>query len=345
MNTRLALIGAGVIGKRHMEAVAATGNAELVAIADPAATVDAGRVPVYAEFAEMLAEVRPDGVIVATPTEHHLLPALAALDANAHVLVEKPITATLAEANALVEMSAESGLHVLVGHHRRYYPAVHKAREILRSGALGDLLGVSGQWTVRKADAYYNPDWRKKREAGPILTNLIHEIDSLRFICGEIASISAEVASVRGFEKEDTAALTIRFANGALGSFLLSDAAPSPWAWEFATGENPAFPHSGQNPCRFMGSRAALDFPNLVLWQHPEGEPDWNQPIEPTPIRTTLGDAYAAQCAHFCAVIRGSEPPRITAADAAETLRATLAVFDAAASGARVDLSRQSRGR
>lgn len=340
---RLAIVGAGVIGKRHIAAIGDTPDCELVAIADPfpaaVAVAEENGVRWFADTGDMLADARPDGVIVATPTEHHPAPCLAAIDAGAHVLVEKPITATLAEAEAIIARSAETKRHVLVGHHRRYYPVTDKARELVRGGTLGRLVAVSGQWTVKKATAYFEPDWRKKRAAGPILTNLIHEMDSLRYICGDVAGIAAEMScGFMGQEKEDVAACVIRFAGGALGTFILSDQTPSPWAWEFATGENPAFPRSAQNAYRFMGTEAALDFPNLALWTHEGGVTDWNHAMTPRAIELELGDAFAAQCRHFCAVIRGDETPRITAADATETLRATLAVFDSAESGKRVNL-------
>ena len=340
---RLAIIGVGVIGRRHIAAIGDMADCELVAIADPHPTgrtaAEECNVPWFAGTDTMLAETKPDGVIVATPTEHHLEPVLVALDAGAHVLVEKPISATLSQADAIIARSEETARHVLVGHHRRYYPLLHKARDLVRGGALGRLVAVSGQWTVQKPQSYFEQDWRRRREAGPILTNLIHDMDSLRYICGNVTSICAEVANtVLGYEKEDAAAFVVRFQDGALGTFILSDQTPSPWTWEFATGENPAFPRSGQNACRFMGTKAALDFPNLTLWSHDEGESGWNQPTRPHPVEHGLGDAFAAQCRHFCAVIRGDEAPRITAADARETLRATLAVFDAAESGSRVML-------
>jgi predicted dehydrogenase len=340
---RLAIVGAGVIGKRHIAAIAGAPCADLVAIADPLPAAGAlareNGIEWFANTPDMLAAAKPDGVIVATPTEHHLEPVLAALDAGAHALVEKPITQSLAQAEDIISRSAATGRHVLVGHHRRHYPVLHKARELVQGGALGQLVAVSGQWNVRKPPAYFEPGWRKKREAGPVLTNLVHELDSLRFICGDIASISAEMSSdILGCEKEDAAAIVIRFESGALGSFVLSDQTPSPWAWEFATGENPAFPRSAQNACRFMGTRAALDFPNLTLWTHEGGEPDWNHPMTAQAIDVDLGDAFAAQCRHFCAVITSDEAPRITAADAAKTLQATLAVFEAAQSGKRVAL-------
>ena len=340
---RLAIIGGGVIGRRHAGVIAQDPVAELVAVTDPAPTgkalAEEHDVPLYTDANEMFAAEGIDGVIVSTPTEHHFAPAMAALDAGKHLLVEKPIMATLEQAEQVVAKSAQAGLHVLVGHHRRYYPQVHKAREIINSGKLGQLVAVSGQWNVRKNDDYYDADWRKKWQAGPVLTNLIHEMDCLSYICGEVESISAEVTNaVRGFEKEDAAAMVMRFRNGALGTFVVSDQTSSPWAWEFATGETPAFPRSGQNAIRFMGTKAALDFPNLVLWHHGDSVADWNHVIEPHDMSCALTNAFASQIAHFCAVIKGDEEARITARDGTATLRATLAVFDAANTGKRIML-------
>ena len=82
---------------------------------------------------------------------------------------------------------------------------------------------------------------------------------------------------VRGLEKEDTAAITLRFASGALATVLLSDAAASPWAWEMATGENPSFPPQHENAYRFVGTEGALEFPNLVLWSYRDGERGWRR--------------------------------------------------------------------
>lgn len=271
---RLAIIGAGVIGKRHLAAIQRSeACVELVGLADivpesRTIAAEAG-VPFFSETDALLSAVKPDGIIVATPTEHHLQPTLAALLADVHVLVEKPITSTLAEANQIIDMSVRTGKQVLVGHHRRYYTQVHKARELVQGGALGKLLAVTGQWNMRKNESYYEPAWRRKWQAGPVLTNLIHDMDSLRYICGDVESLSAEISNASlGFEKEDAAAMIMRFKSGALGTFILSDQATSPWSWEYATGETSFFPKTGQNAVRFMGTKAALEFPNLVLWHH-----------------------------------------------------------------------------
>jgi len=341
---KIAVVGAGVIGRRHVEAIANAEGTELAAIVDvdrEAQTLaEESGVPWFESVATMCDQLTADGVVVSTPTIHHLEPALAALDAGCHVFVEKPITATMEEAQMLVQRSADTGCHVLVGHQRRYYTLVEKTRQLIADGELGGLVAVNGQWTVRKVAAYYDPGWRKERAAGPILTNLIHEIDYLRYMCGDIASISAEVSNgVMGYEKEDVAAVVMRFKSGALGTFLLSDQAASPWAWELATGENPLFPPTGENCIRFMGTKGSLDFPNLTLWHHGGEVTSWDHLIESEALKQPFEDAYLLQCQHFKAVICGTEQPRIDAADGARTLEATLAVLDAAASGERVMLA------
>ena len=341
---RLGLVGAGSISARHLSAIEALADeVALVAIADPsqaAARAASLGVPWFAETEAMLAAVPCDGVIVCTPTEHHLAPTLAALDAGAHVLVEKPICATVAEAQAVIARSETTGRHVLVGHQRRYYPQVERARAIVRGGDLGQLVAVSGQWTLRKPDDYYTPDWRKRWQAGPVLTNLIHDMDCLRYICGEVQSVQAEVSNaVHGWEKEDAAALVIRFEGGALGSFILSDQTTSPWSWEMALGENRSIPASGQNALRFMGREASLEFPNLTLWRNDGAPCDWTRPVQRQEIPLDAADPYIAQLRHFAEVIRGEAAPRIDAADAARTLAATVAVLDSARTGARVVLA------
>jgi len=340
---RLAVIGAGMIGKTHLERIAAEPAAKLVAIADPApaAAEMAARygVPLFPDAAAMLAATGPDGAIVCTPTDYHLEPTLAALEAGAHVLVEKPIAATNARAAQIVAKARATGRHVLVGQHRRHYPVLQRAREIIEDGEIGEMIALHGHWTLLKhGRGYWDPDWRRRRGAGPVLTNLIHEFDTLRFLCGEITSVQAVLSNrVRGWEKEDAAAIVMTFASGAIGTFLISDGTPSPWAWELATGENPAFPPAWRNTHRFTGTAGALEFPRLAIWRHTGGM-GWNFPLERREIDCPGADAFAQQCAHFCAVIRGEVPPIVSAEDGARTLAAVTAVFEAAETGHRVTL-------
>jgi len=340
---RVGLIGAGFVGTRHIKAMEDVAEITLAAIADPSPEANkigmAKGVPVYSDAGAMLADSGIESVIIATPTERHYEDMMMALEARQTVLVEKPITATLAEADEVTRFAEQQGCHVLVGHQRRYYPCAAEAREIIAQGRIGKLMGVTGQWTTRKDDDYYSAAWRRDLKAGPILTNLIHEIDLLRFICGDIATVSAEVTHHdQEFDKEDAVAISMKFVNSAVGTFLLSDRTPTPWTWEMALGESLRFPKTGQNAIRFLGTEGALDFPNLTLWSHADSDGDWHDEIKAEQIKTPFVDAYIAQCRHLCAIVRGAETPIIDARNGSKSLAATLAAASSAASGKRVIL-------
>ena len=314
--------------------------AELVAIADPREeTLDFEFdhvVEVFGDAEAMLRGMALDGIIVATPTDCHLAPTLAAVEAGVHVLVEKPISTTLKDAAKIRDAARRCRRRVLVGHHRRHFPSVCKAREIIANGSIGRVVAVSGQWGMRKHDGYYEPGWRRMQAAGPVMINLVHEVDTLRYICGDIVSVSAMTShELEGLEKEDAAVIAFRFENGALGTFAMSDRVNSPWAWEFATGENPAFPATGQNTSRFMGTAGSLDFPQLVLWKHSEPDGNWHMPIKSREIPHEAWDALDLQVAHFADLIRGKELPRVNVEDAMKSLAVTLAILESAKNGGR----------
>ena len=269
------------------------------------------------------------------PTGLHATVGMACAAAGVHILVEKPIADDVPAGLELVVAAEAAGVRVLVGHHRRYDPAVETARDIVRSGELGRLVLVSAVWAVRKPDDYWDAGWRSAPGGGPVLINLIHDIDCLRYICGEIVEVQAASSSaVRGFEVEDSAAIVLRFEDGALGSVAITDAAGSPWSWEGGTNDNPAAAWSGQNSYRFMGVDGSLEFPNLVTWRHEGAAPgSWGQPYIATPRGLGPRTARADQVRHFCAVVRGDVPPRIDGRDGLATLAATMAVHEAAATG------------
>ena len=99
----------------------------------------------------------------------------------------------------------------------------------------------------------------KKISAGPVITNLIHEIDCLRFIFGEIKAVSSFSSnSVRNFEKEDVLTVNFKFINGILGNFLITDSGSSPWSWETAIGENINLPKLSENSIRIIGTEGSL---------------------------------------------------------------------------------------
>ena len=331
---RLAVIGVGAMGSRHARLALAEPQCELIATAEPvpetARLAQELGVAHYADYEEMLENARPDAVIIATPNRLHASVGIDCAARAVHALVEKPVAESVEAGRELVAAAERAGVRILVGHMRRFDPAVETAREIIRAGEIGSLIAVTVVWASRKSDDYFEIAWRRQPGGGPILTNLVHDIDSLRYICGDIESVYAEASSKsRGFEVEDTAAVLLRFETGALATIAISDAAPSPWGWELATGENPIVPRTGENCYRFLGSRGALDFPNLELWRQDGPQPgDWEQPLRREARQLPERASLARQLNHFCRVVRGEEAPRTDGADGLATLAATAAVVE-----------------
>jgi predicted dehydrogenase len=335
--TRIGVVGAGLMGRKHVELLCQDPDCDIAGIADPTPRArgyaEAGGLPYFADHRDLLRRAKPDGVIVATPNTLHVPVAIDCVGAGVPVLVEKPIAESSQAAAALNEAARRAAVPVLVGHYRRYNPIVAAARDIVQSGALGQLTAVMVLWLLQKPADYFDTAWRREPGGGPILINLIHDIDNLRFVCGEISAVQAVTSSrVRGFPVEDTAAVILQFASGAVGTITLSDAVPAPWSWELASGENPAFPRQDENCYLLTGTRASLALPRLELWRY-AGDQGWWAPLSRERLAVEPMDPLVLQLRHFRAVIRGEEAPRITAEDATRTLAAVEAVQAAAANG------------
>ena len=333
---RLALFGAGGIGERHLQLAAEAPECAIVAVADPLAgaaeVAGRHRARFYRDYRELLARESLDGAIVATPNDRHAEVGIACAEHGLPVLMEKPITDTLASGRALLDAVAAHGVALAVGHHRRFDPAVGIARHAIATGRIGRLAAVECVWSMRKHDAYFDADWRRIRPGGgPALINLIHDVDLLRHLCGDIVRVYAEGGSeLRGHAVEDTAAVTLRFASGAVGTILASDATPSPWGWELGTGENPLIPPTGRNCYRFLGTEGALALPRLELWRHDDGVPaSWRETMRMQTLVAGPRAALKDQLRHFCGVVRGAHAPLVSGEDGLGTLRATLAIIEA----------------
>jgi predicted dehydrogenase len=275
-----------------------------------------------------LAEVKPDGVVIATPNHLHLAHAELCIDAGIPVLIEKPIADTLEKADRIATLSEAAGVPVLIGHHRRHNPIVARAKEVVQAGTLGEIVAVNGQFWLYKPDDYFEATWRKGPGAGPALINFIHDVDLLRHFCGDLVEVQAMRSNAqRGTAVEDTAAILLRFANGALGTFSMSDTVVAPYSWEMSSGENPIYPHHPGACYTLGGAEASLSIPDLRLWRH-TGARSWWNPIEAEQLSVTPADAFARQFAHFLDVIDGAAP-RVSAREGRASLAAVLDVLQA----------------
>ena len=338
----IAIVGAGLIGRRHMDVV--TRGARLAALVDPApgakALAAACGALWYADLDAYLGAHRPDGIILATPNQMHVAQGLACIRAGIPVLIEKPIANDVASARTLVTEAEALGVPILLGHHRRHNPLVAAAKAVLDAGRLGEIVGATGQFWLYKPDDYFAPDWRRTAGAGPVFINLIHDIDLMRHFCGNVEDVQAmESHHTRGFEVEDTMAVLLRFESGALGTVTVSDTIAAPWSWEFTSGENPAYPNVAASCYRIGGTDGSLSVPDMTLWHHP-GEKSWWAPIEAERIKFEAADPLMRQLEDFCAVITEGRAPLVSGREGLESLRVVEAIKTAAQTGRRVQLKR-----
>ena len=339
--SRIAVAGAGLIGLRHIEETQKSERCTLSAIVEPspkaAAVAQQAGVPLYKSLGELFAKDRPDGVVLATPNQLHVENALECIRAGVPALVEKPIAHNLAEGLRLCEAAERAQVKLLVGHHRPHSPILHKAIEIVRSGVLGRIVAVIGSAMFYKPDQYFaEAPWRREPGGGPILLNMIHEVGNLRAMVGEIVAVQAFGSNAaRGFPVEDTVAINLRFANGALGTFLLSDTAASAKSWEQTSQENKSYATYPDEDCYVIaGINGSLAVPTMRLKTYAgEEHRSWWKPFQTSIAAFERADPLARQIEHFGAVVRGEAEPLVTARDGLQNLRVTEAIVEAARTG------------
>jgi len=339
--TRIAVAGAGLIGRSHINVVQASATVELTAVVDPSPQADAianaAGVPLYRTLEDLLQQKRPDGIVLATPNQLHVPQALQCIEAGVACLLEKPIAPTVAEAEALVTAADMRGARLLIGHHRAHSPIMAKACAVVQSGQLGRVVGVMGSATFFKPDHYFDDGpWRREVGGGPILINMIHEVHNLRMLCGEVTAVQAiKSHALRGFAVEDTVAISLQFASGALGSFLLSDVAASARSWEHTSQENKAYPTYEDEDCYVIsGTDGTLSVPTMRLKTYPRAEDrSWWKPFEVGVVGMVREDPLKRQLEHLGAVVRGDVAPLVSARDGLQNLRVTEAITLAAATG------------
>ncbi|HEY1461714.1 MAG TPA: Gfo/Idh/MocA family oxidoreductase [Casimicrobiaceae bacterium] len=346
--TRIAVAGAGYIGLAHMDVMQRSPTCTLSAIVDPApaARMAAGKagVSLYTSLDELFAKDRPDGVILATPNTLHLEHALKSIAAGVPMLLEKPITPTVREAESLVQAAERAGARMLVGHHRAHSPIMARAKQLIDEGRLGKLVAVMGSAVFFKPDAYFaDAPWRREAGGGPILINMIHEVHNLRMLCGDIVAVQAFASNAtRGFQVEDTVAISLRFANGALGTFMLSDTAACARSWEQTSRENKAYSSYPDEDCYVIaGTYGSLSIPTMRLKTYARAEDrSWWKPFAVDVADMVRDDPLAHQIEHFGRVVRGEAQPLVSAFDGLQNLRVTEAIAEAARSGVIVDITR-----
>ena len=225
---RFGIIGCGMIADFHYRAIGEIEGAEVTGCVDayaPSAECFAAAhsLKKYNTLDEMLADPAIDAVTICTPSGLHTQQAIAAMQAGKHIVCEKPMSLTLADADHLIAVANETGVKVCIISQFRYAPAVQAVKRAIDAGALGNIVSGSLQMKYYRSDEYYaSGAWRgtKAMDGGGCLMNQgIHGVDVFRYLMGPLKSLTGYARTQqRHIEVEDSAAAALEFANGAVGT-------------------------------------------------------------------------------------------------------------------------------
>jgi len=226
----LGIIGLGSMGKAHFDSSIKLANANLVAVSDVSkkalrAAKNAGVKKTYTDYEQLLADEEIDAVIVALPNHLHLQCASRAAEAKKHILLEKPIARSVAEAKEIVSVCRRNSVKLMIGYLVRFNPIFRGLKEEIESGCLGDIEGAyainigSGPFSERAEDnaPVPVPEWwfNKTLTGGGVLIDLgCHMVNLLRWYFGEITDIRSQLSYRFNMDFEDSATCLAKFSSG-----------------------------------------------------------------------------------------------------------------------------------
>jgi predicted dehydrogenase len=327
--TRIGIIGAGGIAQAHLdgyEQIADRARITAVADVDEEAAgryaARAGGAAVLADYRELVASPLVDAVDICLPHHLHAPAILAAAEAGKHVLCEKPLCVSLAEADAIAAAVASSGITLMCAHNLLFLPTVGPARDLIREGRLGSL------YTARTTNSFFSPadatniGWRADRAmsgGGELLDTGYHPTYLLlHLLGGQPVEVTAMLSRHRldFLEGEDSAQLLVRFADGVVGSIETS------WAYE---------PAGSTEVFSVVGDRGSLWSDGRSLTFKERGQ-------EPVMIMTADHDTpetITLEVIDFVACLRDGRRPLNTELEGIAVLKVILAAY-ASAEGGRI---------
>lgn len=329
---RAAIVGTGAIADAHVQAIAATPDAELVAVVDrdpshARAFADRWGGPAVADSLEaLLAEGAVDVLHICTPPGVHAAQAIAALDAGAHVICEKPAALSLDELDAMTDAASRNDRRLAVVFQQRTGTAAAHVRGLLESGALGRPLVATCETLWYRDPAYFAVPWRGKwatEGGGPTLGLGIHQIDLLAWLLGDWASVHGRLWRLaRETQMEDVSTATVAFGNGVVASVVTSALSPRETSsiridTELATVTVDHLYGHGHEHWRITPA-PHVSAETAAGWALPEVE-------EPSGHDPLVRDIYRA--------LATGEPLPSTATDPARSFEIVTAIYSSAATG------------
>ncbi len=321
---RAAVIGAGFIGTDHAAAYAADPDVELVAVVDPdldratAAAAGHGARP-YSTVAEMIGDAAPDVVSVCVPTALHLPVVREVAAAGLHVLLEKPMAASVADCDSIDATCRAAGVTLMLGFTHRFHRELIEARELIASGAIGRPTIVQDVFAFGEHRPW--PAWYYDRElsgGGELMHDAVHLVDRLAWLIDspivEVYGRTTTAArGVTGVEDGGVAVLT--FANGTIGSLFVYQAT-YPLRSDAAS-----VPMPGRLELEIHGERGSIRYRT------------WHELIVDlagAPSRTVTDgarDEMTREIAEFVAAVREKRAPSVGAADGRRGIAVVQAIY------------------
>ncbi len=339
---RIGVIGCGAIAQRlHIPDFAHCPEAELSAFcdlkhdrADVMAAAFAPGAAVYTDWKKLVKDAQVDAVSVCLPNALHGPVSIGAAQAGKHVLVEKPMATSAAEAQKMIDAAKKAKVVLMVNQCQRLFPAHRKAKEVLDSGILGKVLHVSamfghsgpeawsptGKWFFKKKDARF----------GAMADLGVHKADLIRFLTGkEIVEVSAFVERLekKNSDVDDNLASCIKFADGTIGMLGAS------WTAK-GGGADYTYLHCANGTLRV---KVESDRPLVAELVNPESTIVFDMPAARNDYAGSWGlDAGGG----FVRAILGKEAPFCTGEEGKKSLEVILAAEKAAQTGRSVRLGK-----
>ena len=225
---KFGIIGTGMIGGFHAKAIAAMNGGELGGVADKVFVrsqtfAEQYNTKAYESVDAMLADPKIDIVTIGTPSGAHFEPAMSAIDAGKHVVIEKPLEITTERIDQMVEAAKTKGVTIAAVLNRRFHPGMDTFKKAVDDGRFGKLTSASAYVKWYRDQAYYDSaGWRGTWAldgGGALMNQSIHTIDALLYLAGPVKSVQANTACLAhtGIEVEDIAVAVLEFENGARG--------------------------------------------------------------------------------------------------------------------------------
>ena len=333
---RIALVGCGRISRNHFDAIAAVPGLRLTAVCDTAEerARQAGEtlgVPWFTSYEKLLREAPCDAVTVATPSGLHAEQAILAARAGKHVISEKPMAVSLAQADAFVRACDDATVHLFVVKQNRLNPAVQLLRRAIDKGRFGRLYVASTTvWWARPQEYYDQAPWRGTwaLDGGAIMNQASHYVDLLQWLAGPVESVMAKTATLaRKIEAEDTGVAVLKFTNGALGCIQVTML---------------TYPRNLEGSLTILGEKGAAKIGGTAVnkvehWAFAEKDED-DQLVEAanTNPPTVYGFGHQGYYRNVLAVLRGEASPDTGGHEGRKSLELILGIYESARTGREV---------